>query len=105
MYTKNDRFYAAGYCLKRKVNRSETGRCILLTFLFISIAGGIIFMYIVVNTPGMWEKVFGEKNDYYATPASISYTEIKGANVNYQKPEINLEEVICRYNSQYSRII
>ncbi|KKK76049.1 hypothetical protein LCGC14_2867590, partial [marine sediment metagenome] len=41
-------------------------------------------MYIVVNTPGMWEKVFGEKSDYYATPALIAYTEIKGTNVNYQ---------------------
>ena len=75
-----------------RVNRSGAGRGILVTFLVIAIAGGIIFMYIVVNTPGMWEKVFGEKNDYYATPASIAYTEIKGTNVNYQRSEINLDE-------------
>ncbi len=36
--------------------------------------------------------MFGEKDDYYVTPTSIIYTEIKGRNINYKRSEINLDE-------------
>jgi len=141
MYSKNDRFYAIGYCLKRKDNRTfridrmeeirgfdspaetiptslpslpvdsisvsekieeitkehenqkeikkaENRRRVIAVIIFFIVGGGLIFGILLGNYPGMWEKIFAEKNDYYVTPASIVYTEIKGWNRNYKQPEL-----------------
>ena len=148
MYSKNGRFYAVGYCFKRKdkrtfrldrigeikrfdypiteippstfkseiptgsvpvakkveeiekehekqrkAERAETAGCIIKVFIVLIVAGGLIFGYLLGNYPGMWEKVFGEKYDYYVNPSSISYTEIKGrSSTSKQQELINIDE-------------
>jgi len=144
MYSRNGRFYAAGYCLKRKDKRTfrldrigeikgfgssiaevptstfkpeipadsvpvaekleeiekerkaervETAGCIIKVFIVLIVGGGLIFGYLLGNYPGMWEKVFGQKDDYYVSPSSILYTEIKGRDRNYKQQElINIDE-------------
>ncbi|MGQ9615996.1 MAG: WYL domain-containing protein [Spirochaetota bacterium] len=81
------------YKKQRKVERAETAAGIIKGFIVLSLIGGLTFGYLLGNYPGMWEKVFGEKNDYYVTPTSILYTEVKGRNRNVTQEELlNIDE-------------
>jgi len=144
MYSKNERFYAVGYCLKRRdkrtfrldrieeingfalpveeipasvsepeipagavpltekfeeirkqreIKKAENRGCFITFIVVLIVCGGLVFGFLLGNYPGMWEKVFGEKDDYYVASSPISYIEIKGYDRNNKQPElINIDE-------------
>jgi len=72
------------YTRSRRESRKESFGTFLKVMAGLIPAGGLLFMIIVVNTPGMYEKVFGSGNDYYSSPRSILYYEEKG-----RQPAVN----------------
>jgi len=67
--------------------KEKIGSLLRLIGILIAV-GGFIFLYIVNNNPGMWDKVFGNKKDYYATHSPVIYTKEKGYNKNYKQIEV-----------------
>lgn len=73
--------------------RAERRGCIITFLIVFIIIGGLIFGYILGNYPGMWDKIFGKKDDYYLPSYSILYTKIKGHNRNINYPmHIKIED-------------
>lgn len=56
---------------------------ILRSIAFMIFVGIILTGYISVTFPGLWDKIFKEKNDYYAYYSPIKYEKIKGRDRNY----------------------
>ena len=78
---------------KTSEKKGHVGVSKVFTFILNSI--GILFLisfiltgFISVMFPGIWDKIFKEKNDYYANYSPIKYEKVKGRDRNYRDRNI-----------------